>query len=373
MSTVQRALSSLAFMCLALTSSLAATEVLYVAEVGSILTYSVNKTTAEAITLNTLKTSYEPMQMLRSGPFLYVVGENNALEVFIYVYPVTAAGVPMKPVQTLSVKNQLSRFVIHPNGTIAYGMFVGTQNVHGTDETASDIVLFTIDPKTGKLTNTTKVLAKYPLSKSFTPDWIVMTPKGTKLYTQSSGLSKSGDEAITKYSYFRINAKIGTLGKTDWSWQDVFTTTQLPSTTFGDALTVQMDGKGRGIRVYPAGAKQDSKPMIECTSKMLAVCDDGANNIQLDPSGKYLTFDDFSIEEVPIVSVNTPAKRLQETDSIPGAVEGSVAFSSDESLVYAIEDEGMGPIGVFVSAFHSGKLMVTSTINVPAIEILPAK
>jgi hypothetical protein len=76
---------------------------------------------------------------------------------------------------------------------------------------------------------------------------------------------------------------------------------------------------------------------------------------------------------VPIVSIETAAKRLQETDSIPGLAGGSEAFSPDESLVYAIEEDDIGQTGGLASAFHSGKLMVKSTIDVPAIEILPAK
>src|ERR1700730_11938825 len=99
-----------------------------------------------------------------------------------------------------------------------------------------------------------------------------------------------------------------------------------------------MDELGHGIRVYPMGAKQESTPLIDCTSKMLAVCGDSGSFPQLDPFGKYLTFDDFGVRDIPFVSINTAAKMLQETDSLPGSSTGTVTFSPDESLVYFLED-----------------------------------
>jgi hypothetical protein len=102
-----------------------------------------------------------------TGAFLYTLGFSPAIEYFA-VYSLTAAGVPNpKPVQTLTVKPALHQFYIHPNGTVAYAMFSWTQVVSGTTEYASDVVLFTINPKTGMLTNTTKAVANFPLSDSW--------------------------------------------------------------------------------------------------------------------------------------------------------------------------------------------------------------
>jgi 6-phosphogluconolactonase (cycloisomerase 2 family) len=159
------------------------TELLYVQEGQNILTYSVNNTTAIATKLSTLKTNYDPspggdptlgITIKRSGSFLYVLGRSHSLESFT-VYPLTATGVPIaKPVQILSVKPQVKQgqFYIHPSGKFAYVMFSWTQTV----EYASDIVLFTVDPKAGILTNTTKVLANFPLTATSTtsmPAWAV--------------------------------------------------------------------------------------------------------------------------------------------------------------------------------------------------------
>jgi hypothetical protein len=369
MSILKRALSSVAFLCLALTSGFAATEILYVTHGRSIDTYSVNKTTAEATKLNTLKTNYLPFSMQRFGSFLYVCAEfeTDNPTTAILVYRVTAEGVPeVKPVQTLSVKNQLAQLTIHPDGTIAYVMFWWQQNVKGTLESASDIVLFTRDSKTGRLTNTTKVLAKFPLRASCcAPDDFTLTPKGTKIFAVTN-IHESSSVLTVTYAYFTVNPKSGVLVKADWSWQDVITETQSPYSTFGDALIVQMDGLGHGIRVYPMGAKQDSTPIIDCTSKMLAVCGDRGQFPQLDPSGGYLTFDDFSVEEIPFVTINTTAKRLQETESTPGNSNGTVVFSPDEALVYYLAEFTQDlPLQVDAHAFHSGKFTGRNTITIP--------
>jgi hypothetical protein len=154
-----------AFVCLVLIgSALAATpatELLYVQQGQNVITYSVNTTTAVTKKLGTLPTAYSgasPIIMNRSGAFLYLLGFSPSVEYFA-VYSVTAAGVPNpKPVQTLIVKPALSQFYIHPNGTIAYAMFSWVEIVSDTFEYASDVVLFTINPKTGMLTNTKKTL-----------------------------------------------------------------------------------------------------------------------------------------------------------------------------------------------------------------------
>lgn len=315
--------------------------------------------------------------MQRLGSFLYVGAEFGIDHptLAILVYPVTVAGVPTaKPIQTLSVKNQLAQFTIHPNGTVAYAMFFWQPA--GTLKTASDIVLFTRDPKTGRLTNTTKVVAKFPLSECCTPSNFTLTPKGTKIFL-TTDIHQSPSALTITYGYFTVNPKNGALVKANWSWQDVITETQSTGSTFGDDLIVQMDELGHGIRVYPMGAKQESTPLIDCTSKMLAVCGDSGSFPQLDPSGKYLTFDDFGVRDIPFASINTAAKMLQETDSLPGSSTGTVTFSPDESLVYFLEDftQSGSALQVDVHAFHSGKFTGKSTIMVPdgIGGILPAK
>ena len=214
-----------AFLCLVVlvgSAFASTTEHLYVQEGQNIVSYGVNNTTAVATKLGTLKTNYNPNQgqpslgitIQRFGSFLYVLGRSHSLESFT-VYPLTAAGVPMaKPVQILSVKPQVKQgqFYIHPSRKFAYVMFSWTQTVDGNFEYASDIVLFTIDPKTGILTNTTKVLANFPLTATATTSMRSMNSAGTKLYIVNVPfLTPALSEVVETYSYYTINAKTGAL------------------------------------------------------------------------------------------------------------------------------------------------------------------
>jgi hypothetical protein len=359
------------------------TELLYVQEGQNILTYSVNNTTAVATKLSTLKTSYDPstrqpdlgITILRSGSFLYVLGRSHSLESFT-VYPLTAAGVPIaKPVQILSVKPQVKQgqFYIDSSGKFAYVMFSWTQTVGGNFGYASDIVLFTIDPMTGILTNTTKVLANFPLTATATTSMHSMNTAGTRLYIVNSPfLTPTKMEVVLTYSSYTINAKTGGLGKSNWSWSDLFGDFGIQYSVFSDALIVQLQNGTAptlSVNVYPnkAGVNPNA-PLIKCTSKMLAACGDvGLANFWLDPSGKYLFLNDSTVHEVPVAFINTATKKMQASDAaIPGNPD-PVAFSPHGLLVYGVEKSE-----VLVYVFHSGKFTAKGTINAPGvISLLP--
>jgi hypothetical protein len=169
-------------------SSLAATattELLYVAQGQNIVTYSVNNTTAATKKLGSLATNYpaQNASIYRSGAFLYLLGFSASGGEYFTVYSLTAAGAPKaKPVQTLSVKPALSQFYIHPNGVDAYAMFSWSKpEPDGNTGYASDIVLFTINPKTGQLTNTKRNIANFPLSEEGFTSINYMNSKGTEL------------------------------------------------------------------------------------------------------------------------------------------------------------------------------------------------
>jgi 6-phosphogluconolactonase (cycloisomerase 2 family) len=103
---------------------------------------------------------------------------------------------------------------------------------------------------------------------------------------------------------------------------------------------------------------------------MLAACGDNSTfHPQIDPSGKYLFFGDSTINEMQIVHINTPLKKLQASGtSIPGN-PNAVAFSPDGLLVFAIEKS---EILVYVFTPNSGKFTAKTTINAPrVISILP--
>jgi hypothetical protein len=380
MNILKRTLVSLAFLCVALTSSFAAKELLYLQEGQKIVTYSVDNTTAVSNKLGTMFTKFDPdfnFQICPSGSYLYILGFISEGNEMFAVYPLTTAGVPIaKPIQTLAVKPALSQFMVHPNGIDAYGMFSWTQVVGGQTKYVSDIVLFTINPKTGKLTNTTKPVANFPLNARFQTAMYGMNSKGSKLYMAAHDVG-TGVEGTYHYSYSTINAKTGALGTPIAFWSDTVDPSKQQNSAFSDSLIAQVGerfdtGGTFFINLYPNKAGVNPKdPLIHCTSEMLMVCGDNTANPVLHPSGKYLFFYDESINQQTVVYINTALKKFQATGaSVPGASIPTI-FSRDGLLAYVVQNTE-----ILVNVFnpHSGLFTATSTIDAPGLlKVIPGK
>jgi hypothetical protein len=361
MSTIKWALG-FAFLSLVLlvgSAFASTTELLYVLEGKIIVTYSVNKK------LGTLGIKFGSIVSVnRSGSFRYILGFTSATHEVFNVYSLTAAGVPnVKLVQTLAVKPALARFYIHPNGVDAYAMYAWTTS----GGWASDIVLFTINPKTGKLTNTTKTVANFPLNDFQATIIPGMDSKGTKLYTGVTGWYGE------YYSYFPINAKTGALGAPVPFWSDDYSAQYSATSAFSDSLIAQVNN-GNGfdanyINIGQIGANLANAWLFACDATMLIVCGDSAYNLWMHPSGKYIFVADQTTNEVPILYISTLLSKLVPSGaSIPG-IPRMLGFSPDGLLVYAVE----GPqILTYVFNPHSGLLTARTTINAPgAFSILP--
>jgi hypothetical protein len=191
-----------------------ATKLLYVQQGQNVVTYSVNTKTAGTKKLGTLPTAYSGVQPLiinRSGNFVYLLGFSPSAESFT-VYSLSAAGVPNpKPIQTLTVKPALTQFYIHANAIVAYAMFSWQEIVSDTLEYASDVVLFTVNPKTGMLTNTKKNVANFPLNTDYATSINSMNKAGTEPYFTTAFVGQE-HYAGNYYESSTINAKTGVLG-----------------------------------------------------------------------------------------------------------------------------------------------------------------
>jgi hypothetical protein len=356
-----------AFLCLALLvgsafAAVPATELLYVQQGQNIISYSVNTKTAVTKKLSTLRTAYNGAPQItirRSGSFLYLLGFSPAEEYFT-VYSLTSAGVPKpKPVQTLIVKPALSQFYIHPNGVYAYAMFSWT----GDGGFVSDIVLFTINPKTGKLTNTKRNIANFPPNEAAATSIDYMNSKGTTLFTVDN-FAPSRTDPVSRsiphdpeYYSSAINAKTGLLSPRAYFYASPL--------VLGDSIFV-VGASRPPITVFSTSA-QDI--LVQCDSSMLMVCGDDLSAVYIHPSDKYLFLDDQSTNEVPIVYISTVLSKLEVSGaSIPG-IPATVAFSPDGLLVYAVEGS---QILTYVFNPHSGLLTARTVINAPGVRsILP--
>jgi hypothetical protein len=359
-----------ALMCLVLLvgSGFAATpttELLYVQQGQNVVTYTVNTKTAVTKKLGTLATAYDgasPITVSRSGSFLYLLGFSPAIE-YLAVYKLTTAGVPNpKPVQTLTVKPALHQFYIHPNGIVAYAMFSWTQVVSGKVEYASDVVLFTVNPKTGMLTNTTKVVANFPLYPYHFTAMNGMDSKGTTLRFKQQIVG-----GMLLYYRSTINLKTGALGRQRPFWRDD-DYYQKQRSVFSDSLLVQLNALGAPNATITIA--QNGLPLFECTQYTVpAYCGDSLQQIWMHTSGAYIFSYDYTLNETPIFYISLPNQELLASGaSIPGQPD-KLAFSPDGLLVYAVEGS---EILTYVFNPHSGLLTARTTINAPGVgAILP--
>ncbi len=348
---IQRAFALVTLLPLLIWSvpSQASTQLLYVQEGHNLVTYVVNPTTAEATKLGTLyiKTSPDlPIQIFYSHSFLYILGFTSTNREYFWVHATTPQGVPTpNPVQILAVRPSLTQFLFHPNGTFGYAMYSGLiagrhcSTSPGFAYYVSDVVLYTINPKTGILTNTAKRVANFPASCSQTTAY-GLNSTGSKLYIQT--YNNETDNNDNSFSYYGINAKTGLLGPavpyfSFDSGMHAFATTVIGNKSVAmwnngtDTLTP-------GVYVYSNAPKL----LFFCGASMLQVCSDTLNYpvpFQYDPSGQYLFINDSTINSVVIAAVDFTNKRLTETgDSFPSVNPSTVSFSPDGTLIYAVDN-----------------------------------
>jgi hypothetical protein len=354
-------------------TSHASTELLYVQSGHDLVSYSVNSKTAAATKLAVLKlpssTKYKTQIFhAPTSAYVYVLGFTSASEEYFWVYDTTSSGAVSKLVQTLSVKPDLTQFRFLPNGDFGYGFFASTAD--GGKEHVADIALFSIDTKTGKLTEK-KVVASFPANR----DWLTSLNGliGSKLYIQSYSDVGSAAPGTTDYYYYTINSKTGLLGAKVYFWEDnvdigenssTTTASTFSSSLIASALTNGYAGEaGNAIGFWPNDANAlNDEPWIYCLSTMVAACGDFPG-LEFDPSGKYLFLDVSTVHETVIAAINTKDNKLKETGSIAGAYK--VAFSPDGRMFYGA---GENEVLVYVFDPTGGEVTAKSSISVSDVQ-----
>jgi hypothetical protein len=374
MSTSRRVLGFTTLFCLTLSllsisSDAATTELLYVQEGHNVITYKV--TSASVTQLGALHLSASPAFPIQifhapNAPFLYVLGFTSTSKEYFWVYATNSTGVPAhSPLQTLSVKPALAQFFIHPSGKFAYSLFLwDTPNPNVGP--ASDIVLFTVSPTSGKLTNTRHAVA------NFAPFFLGQTTinglsrSGSKLYSDTN----VGYEDVQgdSFDYYTVNGSTGVLGSAVPFWSFFPESQASGYSAFSDQLIALWnsgeDSLAPGIYLYP-NTVNPSTPLVFCGALMLAVCEDTADYLaplRFDPAGKFLFLNDDSIHSVLIAAVDLAHGTLRQmTSSIPGNPT-NISFSPDEKFVYAVEGKD-----VLIDGFNasSGLLTTQRSVSLP--------
>lgn len=308
-------------------------EVLYLAQPqgnGSLLlTYKVSPKNAVAQQIGSTDLPASSMVPLTVGKthLLYVWNSTD-----VWVYTTDANGVPQsKPSQhlTFGFAHPVQAFIADRDGKFAYAAVTWYDN---QGNFTAQLMLLTIDPATGLLTNTGRTAASYGPSQYFPLESFFFLGSHTRLYTLQ--VDDGPHTCIQNYDYFPVDQTTGLLGnmKPLVGWGDCG---NMSAGTVSDVAMATSDapyGQGSGTVVVRRIANGEQ---ITCTTTMLTFCGDESNSLAFDPTSRNLFFSDYDSVQVLLAHIDWASGKLLATGSIPSLP--SLFFSPDSKLVYAID------------------------------------
>jgi hypothetical protein len=332
-------------------------EVLYVAGAQgnqySLLTYNVNPKSAAATQVGGLvrinANSMDPLTV-NGNHFLYVWNASG-----VWVYPTNGKGLPNnRPSQhlTFGFSYPVYSFVVDPDGKFAYSAYnwTGSQNLVYTD-----IVLFTIDQSTGKLTNTGKVVGTYGPNQYIVMDDFLFGIHGRRLYSHwtDDGPHTYG---IGYYSY-SVNQATGALGKVQTLY---YAETLECGSSCGVAITDPTSSNSGACCGPGSGAIQfavNSNGQNFACETEFTFCSDDVAGLYLDPTGRNVFFGDATAKQVYVAHIDFTTSQLIPTSTLPGTPP--IDFSPDSRLVYAINSN---TIGIYALQSSTGNITASTTL-----------
>jgi len=345
---------ALSAMCLA--SS--AVEVLYVAEPHgtqySLLTYNVDVESAVATQVGQpvtiLANSMDPITV-NGKHLLYVWNATN-----VWVYPTDGSGVPnSRPSQHLKFgsSNPAYSFVVDPNGKFAYAAYNWTDNQNNVN---TDVVLFTIDQSTGKLTNTGKVVGTWGPNAYIVMDRFVFGVYGPRLYAHWTDFGPY--TYGIGYYYYPVDQTTGALGNV----QTLFNAETLECGTSCGVAISDPTSLSVGVCCGPgsgsiAWARNPNGKTFGCEYE-LAFCSDDVAGLYVDPLGRNVFFGDATVQQTYIAHIDFTTEQLIQTSSIAGTPP--IDFSPDSRLVYAIN---LDTIGIYALQSSTGNITASSVLS----------
>jgi hypothetical protein len=332
-------------------ASASTVEVLYVAQPQTsnvfLATYDVNPVTAVAVKVGTTITVGGSSVTPLSIGTMHLIYVWNATDVWMYV--TNSEGVPNRqPSQhlTIGVPYPVITFLANPNGKFAYAVLA-----NGLEQ---DIVLFTINQTTGKLTNTNKVVARFVGS-----DFVALTAfnfgrTGKKLWVRRDASAHTCDVEL---EYYPVNQSTGELGSLI-SVVGFDCTFAFGGIAFSDETAASAENSsgpgGGGVFITRLGTGQN----IICQAAMQTFCGDEPFWLSLDPGGQNLFFADRNTLQISIGHIDWTNSTVMLSPSIIPIAPPPLFFSPDSKLVYAVN---ANDIGIYALQASSGKL-TTSTL-----------
>lgn len=314
-------------------------ELVYVQNDDVLTTYQIDPQTLRATRVGApffLPTA--TLQWLRAsgtGHFLYLFQRFENGKNHLWVYSTDESGVPQSPAVQQIGANHMYDLQFDPGGNFAYAI-VDISN--GRDRPVFEMIRFTVDVASGKLSNRT-VVASWPLqgglcrrAESYGPMLRGFSADGTQLY--SAWICNFHHFTDVFYYQRTVDPDSGEVG------QEIEVLYTSDDSGRGDLVTFRnrrlvdyhIDYLQQGIndlnlyRLVPDG----SRLLLQCSAYMLQACG-WAQWAQVHPSGKYIFFQ-INDDVEQIARIDLPNHNLFDTGHyIPDRV---TKFNSDGTIVY---------------------------------------
>lgn len=325
------------------------------------------------------KSQVDGLAASSDGRFLYVMASDPypATNNRIYVYDTTGYGVPGMPLQSVPATNEFSMFV-DPTNHFLYAVHMGTHSTKNLTLPWS-ILRYEVNATNGELTHVVNE-ATYFLPDQGTNYCSLsiagMNAKGTKIYDDEfcgthEGQKGSDDERT-------VNPQTGALGAPQqifqWSTDSIGSPDSvqfIKGLMFAFAYPVAYQSYNE-LQVYPVTTNKNAKPLIDCTSTMLAAC--GSDTGVAHPSAKYVFYTNAQDNTTEVDAVDLSSKQIVSTGTTFSTPTANVLeFSPDGSIVYSWERTAST---VLIFGFNSSTAAITtggSVTESSTVSILPVE
>jgi hypothetical protein len=359
-------------------------QVLYVADATNLYTYDIDPQTFQPSLMGTIplpKSQVNGLAASANGRFLYVMASDPypATDNRIYVYDTTGYGVPGMPLGWVTATNQSSMFV-DPTGSFLFTVHMGTEATKN-ENLPWTIDRYEVNATNGQLSHEVNE-ATYMLPAQGTNycslSIIGMNANGTEIYDYEFCGTHEGTNGF--YHERTVDPQTGALGAPQQIFAYSVSTFPLPDSVqivkglmFVFAYPVPIPNEPYNeLQVYHVTTNPNAKPLIDCTSTMLAAC--GSDTGVAHPSAKYVFYTDAQNNTTEVDAVDLTSKQIAPTGTtFSTPTPYRLEFSPDGSVVYSW-DRTTGTISIF--GFNGSTAAITAggaVTNANTYTILPAE
>jgi hypothetical protein len=325
----------------------------YASQQALLYTYNVNPQTAATLQVGPVvqvpTTSIDPLT-IGSMHVLYLWNGTD-----LWKYNTNTQGVPQSQGSqhlTFGFPYPVISFVADPDGKSAYAGIGWRNNVYGN---YAAVVLFTIDPSTGDLTNTRQVVASYGPNYYIPVTKFLFGGSGRRLYFFED-YSPAPHSCGGEYNFYDVDQKTGALGPgqplVGWGYCGAYNTG-----TFSDSLTAVANapfGRGSGTLVVDGTFIGQT---ITCTPSMLMFCGDEPWTLSFDPASENIFFGDVDTGLMSAGHIHfQDLQLLPTTFSIPMS---DLFFSPDNKLIYGVT---LNEINIYAFDPNTGDISASSLL-----------